>query len=1167
MAWVLGSMCFFAAPESPAAPGDDWSLERDRNDPQLAKRRFDKLLASPFDAKLWRTLRSSIGLSGLDALIKKANRAPGSRVAATILQARLLEARGNHRAAADTIAPVASANGRFRGRSRLLHINLLESAGDYVAAIDALERLAADSPKSARKSLARAYELARKAGPSLATRQLALAKRLLPNNPTSSDFLRVARAASAAGDQATAHQAFADARHRAPPRQQPDIYLEWARAKFATKEGGPGQQLLWDGLNISTRKHPSHGALWDELARASEQFSTRSEQIPRIRKWLSEPAHARDLDGWRTLASLEQSAGLDVTRTWAKILELDPRDTQTHRSRILALEAAGDRKPALDALSKLRRASDRLAIGIELANQMITSGDREEGLLLAQKLASDAGRSADAHMLLIDFFNLNEEPDLALKAAQTLVKSHPRNPDARILLGEQLMQLQREQDAYREWAMLPKLIRPAHRGWARQAEVLSVHNRRESQRALKRALELAPDHPEYLRLQALAHSENRVPRDALKVWQRLLEKATGPKHRLLRDEARNRVVDILVGHHKHAELRHLRKEAEKLALEQIEGKDDKQAIEAGLFLAELYTREERYRQAVYIQLKLVARTPDSPERLASLALSQRRAGMGEEALNTLDKLMKRDPKRGADILAELSDVAFASGDIDRLLAVADRAQNQGADSTGALLRLGELQENRGKVGQAEETYRKLLERNPNDTSARLRLAELALTRNQLDQAEEMFFEILERGGAPDVVRAAGRRVLDLAEAKSKTLEVVAVALDWAKRSPSSAEAREFLLAALQRTEQRELKHWLGLDRPKNPESEAVKELRAALIRALARAPIGERMQAAEHLGHLELPGTAPSLARIGAQLSPPRGATHTVQNTYRETRATALWAAGKLDDKEAIGVFSELLRQPERRSLVRYASAWALARSEHSQATQQLRGFLKTRDDSLLTALACIATTSAHDPAAQRADRIHFADQMRRSRSTSVRHVCALAYAAASEDSDYLRFIRDLNHEDPVFSGIAAWRLGRIDFDALTSEQQREVVTALFRRYFGASGLARNAAVASLARILSQAPRNEPDRAKLPPLHRKGWGSVLARWLRAEIAPPPLDVSRQQLMAHRPALRDAIKGAKSGTRAEREAVKRARLACGDTPTKICLYPLFSQPFVLSPPAR
>ncbi len=1166
VAWsvVFASMCLTTVPVAEAAPGDDWSLERETDDPQLAQRRFNKLLASPFDAKLWRTLRASIGLRGLESLIRKAKRG-GSRSAATILEARALQARGKYQAAADALEEVATSKGRWRARGNALYINLLEAAGNYRAAIEALEQVAQDSPKSARKTLLRAYELATKGGQAFAREQLTFAQRLLPTSPNHNDYLRVARAASAAGEQTTAHKAFADARHRAPVRNQPDIYLEWARAKFAVKEGGPGQQLLWDGLAVSSRKHPAHGALWDELARSSEQFSTRTEQIPRIKKWLEQPSHARDLDGWRTLAGLQQAAGLDVTQTWAKILELDPKDTQTHRSRILALESTGDRKQAIAALDKLRQAQDRLAVGIDLANKMITNGDREEGLALAQKLAADAGRSADAHMVLVDFFNLNEEPDLALAAAQALVKLRPRNPDARILLGEQLMQMQREQDAYREWAMLPKLIRPAHRGWARHAEVLSNHNRRESQRSLKRALELAPDNPEYLRLQALAHTDNRVPRDALKTWQRLLARATGPKYRLLRDEARNRVVDLLVEHQKHTEMRLLRKKAEDEAIAKLESKDDDEAIEAGLFLAELYTREERYRQAVSIHKKLVARAPDSAERLASLALSQRRAGMGEDALDTLDQLMKRDPKRGADILTELSDVAFASGDIDRLLAVAETAQNQGADSTSALLRLGELQENRGKIGQAEETYQKLLERNPNDTSARLRLAELALTRNDLERAEKMFFEILERGGSPDVMRAAGRRTLDLAEAKGETLEIVAFALDWNKRSPSSTEAREFLLSALERTRSAELKRWLGLDGGKQDKGDRTDLLRAALIRALARAPIGERMQAAEHLGQLELPDTASSLARIGAQLTPPRGATHTVQNTYRETRATALWAAGKLDDQTAIPVFRELLNQPERHSVVRYAAAWALARSRHPQATSEMRHFLKGRDDSLLTALACIAATS--DKASAQAEKLNLADQMRRGRSTSVRHVCALAYASASPDSDYLRFVRDLNHEDPVLSGIAAWRLGRIDLAAMTPEQRHDIYEALFRRYFGASGLARNAAVAALSQLLNATAHSEPDRRSLPPLHRQGWGAVIARWLRTEIAPSPASVTREQVLTQRGALQSAIARAEAGTRAEREAVKRARLACDGETSAICLYPLFSEPLTVSRPAR
>ena len=264
-----------------------------------------------------------------------------------------------------------------------------------------------------------------------------------------------------------------------------------------------------------------------------------------------------------------------------------------------ALESSGD---ADAALAEFRRAAprspERVQLGLDLAARLIASGKRPQGLEVAAEVEAAAGTASNPLLRLLDFYNLNDEPARALVVAQRLVKAHPRDPDARIALGEQLFQMGREADALKEWAALPGLIRPAHAGWARHAEILAEHHRPEAGVSLEKALQAAPKDPRYLRLRALGEQEDKVPQRALVTWQQIFDLTRAPEHRLLHDEARTRMVDLLVGGTSFSQFSSRRVAVEKQALADLDGKDPNLALEAGLLLVELYTREEKFGRAV-----------------------------------------------------------------------------------------------------------------------------------------------------------------------------------------------------------------------------------------------------------------------------------------------------------------------------------------------------------------------------------------------------------------------------------------------------------------------------------------------------------------------------------------------------------------------------------------
>ncbi|MCB9567652.1 MAG: tetratricopeptide repeat protein [Myxococcales bacterium] len=1139
-ALVLGLLAPLVAEAAP--PADDWSLERDARSPELVEQRFAKLRKSPFDAAQWRALEKALGRGGLERKIEAASKRSPDDVALTILSARVRLAEKDPRAAAALLDAVRERAGPWRGRVSELHVEALLAAGDVRQAI---QRIEADA-RGDRKALLRAHALAERE--QLGADAHRLARALATDAPA--DQLRLARAAVGVNDQGSAETAFAAAERGAAPRERPAIRREWAQARLRAGNPSAAAEIVWRAID-ETSAPAEREALWATLADCHGRDVGGALDLERLTTWLADPRHRRDAAAWRTLARLQALQGRDAIASWREAVAADPRDRESQAALILAIEASGDSEGAVAELRRLggTRSPEHAQLALEIAGRLIANGHRDLGLGLAGEVEASAGRSTATLLALLDFFNLNDEAEHALEIARRLVKLHPRDPEARIALGEQLYQMRRESEALAEWSSLPKLIRPAHRGWARHAEILAEHRHPDAILSLQKALAAAPNEPSYLRLRAILEQESRVPQRALTSWEEILKSADRPEHRLLRDEARTRVVDLLVSSSS-GRVTSRRHEAERKALDTLAGKDgatDAERREAGLFLAELYARLDRYEDAVRIHQRLLELSPGDPERLAALALAQRRAGQSEAAMATLERLVEVDPKRSSDVLAELAELAFDAGDLDRALATATRAAAGGADSSRAIVRLGELYERRGDPEAAARTYKRALEVAPGDPLARLRLAELALARGATDEAAGIFRQIVESGAPPEISQQAGRRALDLAEASANTLAIVELALLKAQRDPTSEEPRELLLDALDRSRTDQLQAWLKAD-PKEGRSAA---LRRVLVFSLNRDPVGTRLRAAEHLGKLQLPGSAVPLARTGAQLTPPRDAPRPVKEAYAQARAAALLAAGALKDREALPIFEQVGRNPGSPADVRYAAAWATLHTAE-RADSALLGFLGVSGDAVLASLACLAIAERPALAASPEVRRELQKRSDRARNEQQRHACAAAIASITPESEPARLLAQLSASDPMQAAIAAWRLGR------SERPSPEVLEALLRRFLGPRGLARDASAAALARHLGGAEEEAPP--PLPHFTQRGWEAAVSRWLILRTAPPYRPLRPQDLAPAEEPLRRALAAAADGTRAEREALREAMEGCpGAAGEGLCLAPLVRGP--------
>ncbi|MEM9599082.1 MAG: HEAT repeat domain-containing protein, partial [Acidobacteriota bacterium] len=449
--------------------------------------------------------------------------------------------------------------------------------------------------------------------------------------------------------------------------------------------------------------------------------------------------------------------------------------------------------------------------------------------------------------------------------------------------------------------------------------------------------------------------------------------------------------------------------------------------------------------------------------------------------------------------------------------------------------------------------------------ARLRLAELSLTLGEAEQSAAAFREILDLGGPPELLRAAGRRALDLAEASDTTGELFSLAVERTVRRPEADEPRQFLLDALDRIEPAQVERWLRHDRDRGERSAPrVEQLRRPLVVALSRGSIGTRLRAAEHLGQLSLPETALPLAKLGATLRAPRDSTATVRNAFERARMTAIDAAGHLRDPAAIPQFRDVLLDSSQTQGTRHAAAWALASIGGPPAAQVLSRYVETGFDPMLTSLGCLVLSRL--PRDQVDDTIAYAlgTAARDNGNPTVRHACAFAQAALTPDKRLDRLHATLQATDPMQAAIAAWRLGRAPRPRSTDVQ------ALLGRVLGPAGLARNAAIASLNTLLRDRDEGRAPNtvAALPaPTHDHVWSMAIERWLEAQVAPPTPPLPAQALVPWAADIDAALETARAGTRAERDAATQTRCPStrGSTSVRqVCLVPLTDGPVALPP---
>ncbi len=275
-------------------------------------------------------------------------------------------------------------------------------------------------------------------------------------------------------------------------------------------------------------------------------------------------------------------------------------------------------------------------------------------------------------------------------------------------------------------------------------------------------------------------------------------------------------------------------------------------VDAGLLLveAELLLRHDERAEALL--LRILTLRPGDRASLLELEMVQARAGRHEGALETLGRLVERDPNRATSYYRKMVDHARALKRDGDALRYATLAAGDPKDAAGQA-ELGHLLRAQGHFGSAEAAYRRALERDPELHSVRLALAELLAARKKLDEAEGQTLLVLQKTRDPELSLRAAGRALDLSIARDRYDELER-ALRPLVVQPGPSRYRSLYLALVT----------AARARGASSDSELTSHFTRPLLMALSSGTREEQRIALDLLGSSSTPGRGAALLDYAA---------------------------------------------------------------------------------------------------------------------------------------------------------------------------------------------------------------------------------------------------------------------------------------------------------------
>jgi len=450
------------------------------------------------------------------------------------------------------------------------------------------------------------------------------------------------------------------------------------------------------------------------------------------------------------------------------------------------------------------------------AELLLATGATEEAKKLAEEVLKANPKDAEATILRGQILTREGHPEQAVTVLEGSLKLDADNPVLHYHLGNALMGTGKTDRAQSEWHEAVRL-RPDYVEAQRKLATWAQQTGNTEQLALSadQLIKSVPSSPEgYLFRAHVAMVQKRLP-DAEADIQHAISLAP----RYWEPYARMGLLRGLQGRLPDAE------KAYQQALQLNPG-----AGEAVQGLANVYLAQKQLPKALAAVSAQVAKAPNSSMLYILQADLLARSGRDKfaDAITSAQKAVELDHGTGPGV-SLLARLYVANGDADKALAVCQQGLSKDPSNVALLLQLGSLQEVKGQVPQAEETYRKVLQVQPGNPLA----------------ANNLAFQMLEHNENPDVAltlaqtaRAALPNAPDIADTlawayykKGVYRSAIDLLEDAAQKSPENANIRYHLGMAYEKSNdpakaRASLQKALQLD-PKSPHAA---EIAAVLAR-------------------------------------------------------------------------------------------------------------------------------------------------------------------------------------------------------------------------------------------------------------------------------------------------------------------------------------------------
>lgn len=877
------------------------------------------------------------------------------------------------------------------------------------------------------------------------------------------------RALTEAGLHKEAAQAFLEAAKamRGDARAAAPLLRDAGGAQVRAGNADVALKTLQRALSASRGRPGLRAEIYDLLIAAHRQTDSLRELAQQFERKLT----GRDFELVSRLSQLWDELGDEdrAAQAYERALSLSPRHLDTRLRYAQLLSRSGRLEDVIAQYEQLvRLAPEEPSFVVHLAELLVQTGKPEQARKLVAREGKKRPRSVPLHRALAELYTRWQEPDLAARELELLLRIEPQEPAHRIALGSHKLERGERQAALRIWKGLLDAGGDRAESHAVLASVLADHDLlREALPEIDKALALRPGHLPYLRTQASLLERLGRTAQAESGWQQVMRSSLSQGDRVSGREARQHVVSLW----KRTGIL-----ARRLRGLERQFRNHPEDLEAGRMLAEAYARMgDREQDAIRVLEQLAKAAPGDVETLRALERAYARSGELDRAQALLERLVEADPTRAQGYLRRAVERALSQYRDAEALRLAELAVRLSPRDAQAQRLLGDLYRGRQDLVRSAQAYGRALSLDPRQFETALALSEVELARGEVASADAALRSVMRASPDDDLVARATRSALQLHLGAQTLGELEAELLPLSLARPGRPVYRR-LVVELYGAWVGPVAQRLQAGVASQQETELLQKVgrRAIkpLLEALADSDPTQRAVALDVLGHLDNPNAAsPLLALVET-------------STDAAERARALLAAGALVTPALVPRFEVIARGNERR--LRSLSTWALARAGGPRAISALKELLRDGDASV-RAFAALGLGVHRVASAEKA----LVERALRERHSSVRGACWWAIGQIAPDRHRARLLEALQGSSPA---------AELALHTLRSDPR-----ALARGLFLAdSGLRKLAA----ALLVSPVPQRAAPRLPVPqwPLSLRAYLRTLASSYTT--ASRPVDLSR-----------------------------------------------------------